>query len=1446
MDKIKKVIAGLLLLPFFMTTVMPAALASAIPWMPQPGSMVSLTTSFTPVHLWGMSIHPNDPFKFDFLVQKGDVNFSANQKQEEYTKLIKYFLAALAIPDTDQWVNLSPYEKDRIVPDNFGLTEMGRDLLAQDYLLKQLSSSLTDPGSTLGKKFWDGVYEEAYKRFGTTDIPTDTFNKVWIMPDKAVVFEKNNTVYVLESHLKVLTEKDYLATSNNIASDAPAENKEIADISSKVMKDVIIPAIEKEVNEGKSFAPLRQVYSGMLLATWYKRALKESILGKLYADKSKVNGVDQDPKTNQEIYGQYVDAFKKGVFNMIKEDVDRYTKEVIPRKYFSGGFSNPSQKIMKVEDNSEKAKEEIAPMVSETDVVTAVVEDTGMRTGHVPLQTLQERLPNGAIIFESRTIVEKPGLAGQLRSYAAAMKKRGVLIISSALLVGLVWHRLQTGDVQNDTPEPAVYGDNQAEWQHGAVIQSQMVQELIGVDQVDKKTGKTVKFRKEKGQWFRVEADGSLKAVPNFNPDKAKDFTSDQAQSDASEVPSWGLPKLPLSLDYPSSTRMSFKGRRAQLLAMFPYDEVVINQIPEGNMQELINYVSERAHSAVEIHQREKLALMALGMMISELLASHKVDSSMLVESVTAPDKKTVLNIEVLDKLNSKPDFVKELSSLFAAFNGASEDVLRQCATVLVVYMASRNTTVEPSFQVALQLKLYEFVMICAGLGKWGGDIEKESTLISFLLAALMSVQGNQGLTAEQLADAVGGVMNYQVPSEMSLQVSSQFASDLARRFKALVMESDRRKKTIAAVELIAQRIEILGNNDQFEPVEVKVVSAKDREVWKDAIIGVERVGRAKGFSDKVIKIAKSVVVLMSLGAGPYGGASVRPVFVSNTQNMLSPSLVPVTTSTSWWKDFKGKIKAYTFMKPWSGLPSKIATLRANVNRFLNKGASVELISVIMVALVIAIVREDQQRTASTEVLPGAINRATAISAAPSPFLAPMAAAATNMPVIASVQTPLDGRLILADGSNNAVSPVLTNLQGHLEGNVPVVTNGSFPAAQEEVLTQTNKVVSEVLPPQVLAPIAATISDLTNKNDAITKKKQQNTESRIALAKDKPTELGNVEPSRESLRALFKVRYVTDHQISELPAGEVANEKAKQIKRNWAFTYAETKALNAQLQYQKFLVQAAERGIISEIRGKLQQVLTRTRENVGFGFNNEENVKSLENAVGIYSQVENNMFWHGGIKADDYDKYINSQVMKEYYDGVRWTILMSDFDEPDHQSLREALSRVKKMDGIDLQYDHTMEGRLNKAIDSDLKRSDFDELKRMAFDELFNPRFANNLEGQEDDDFFDAVKKLSLEALKGEVMILKAGQIMGRVEGSERQEIADKMVRALQNEITHREGTKDADFATKPEVEAGLKGGIDFAQSNLDMQIKRDGAGVPLPVSQQNLDNIRIDGLVPV
>ena len=104
--------------------------------LPAPGVMVHLSPEFTPAHLKGITIHHDNALMFDFIIQRGDEHLSDQQKQEEYKKLIKYFLASLAIPDEDQWVNLSPYEKNRIIKDDFGKTEMGRDLLAQDYILK--------------------------------------------------------------------------------------------------------------------------------------------------------------------------------------------------------------------------------------------------------------------------------------------------------------------------------------------------------------------------------------------------------------------------------------------------------------------------------------------------------------------------------------------------------------------------------------------------------------------------------------------------------------------------------------------------------------------------------------------------------------------------------------------------------------------------------------------------------------------------------------------------------------------------------------------------------------------------------------------------------------------------------------------------------------------------------------------------------------------------------------------------------------------------------------------------------------------------------------------------------------------------------------------------------------------------------------------------------------
>ncbi len=343
--------------------------------LPAPGTMVALSPAFNPPILKGLKVHPDNPFRFDFILDQGDQSSRQSAAQEslkeQSTKLIKYFLASLTIPEKDLWVNLSPYEKNRIIPDAFGKTEMGRDLLAEDYMLKQITSSLIYPEGETGKKFWKEVYAQAAKRFGTTNIPVNTFNKVWIVPEKAVVYEnaKAGTAYVVESKLKVMLEEDYLSKAKHgdvgvlpsgisvsQNGDSPPVNNDkgtvpilkdpnIRVMGSQMIREIVIPELTKEVNTGVNFAQLRQVYNSLILATWYKKKIKDSILTAVYANKNKIQGITiTTPGVVEVIYQRYLQAFKKGVFNYIKEDenplaqaLQSKNQGMFPRKYFSGG-----------------------------------------------------------------------------------------------------------------------------------------------------------------------------------------------------------------------------------------------------------------------------------------------------------------------------------------------------------------------------------------------------------------------------------------------------------------------------------------------------------------------------------------------------------------------------------------------------------------------------------------------------------------------------------------------------------------------------------------------------------------------------------------------------------------------------------------------------------------------------------------------------------------------------------------------------------------------------------------------------------------------------------------------------------------------------------------------------------------------------------------------------
>ena len=336
--------------------------AAVLPYMPNPGQMIGVTANYELPRLVGMRFSSDNPFEFTFILSGGNIDRNETAIKAELAKIHKYFLAALTIPEQDLWVNLSPYEQDRIAPDILSQTELGKDLLGEDYVLKQLAASLTYPESETGKAYWRSINGVGANNHSPA---TNNFNKVWIVPDKIKILEAKDRMAIDQATLKVMTDEDYLAcrhayrqagqaglavNSNGVgarhaspavtggACPSPTAN------SINAFKTHILPSIEQEVNQGKNFSQFRQIYSALIMAGWFKNKLKNTILNESYLNKSKIKGADTaDKAIREKIYNEYVKAFQQGVYNYVKKEsvgANDYSpvKRITRRAYFSGGI----------------------------------------------------------------------------------------------------------------------------------------------------------------------------------------------------------------------------------------------------------------------------------------------------------------------------------------------------------------------------------------------------------------------------------------------------------------------------------------------------------------------------------------------------------------------------------------------------------------------------------------------------------------------------------------------------------------------------------------------------------------------------------------------------------------------------------------------------------------------------------------------------------------------------------------------------------------------------------------------------------------------------------------------------------------------------------------------------------------------------------------------------
>ena len=286
----------------------------------------------------------------------------------ETQKLFTNYLGTmLAVPDGRLTVNLSTYEPENTLPDSLKRTQLGHDLIEMDCLLKQYAASLLHPDTTTGRAYWSGLKAESRGIFGSHRVPLRVFQKVWVVagesssvhektpagpwgfvfPERFGVRDTDRACSVTACNLGVLCEADYLAMEHHRASESVLPDdplvRRMNEASVALFRELVLPAIVTEVNEGTHFTKLRQIYYAFVLATWFRRSLKDNpayapvfeVVDHGMPEAFGVQRSDEWDLANRAVYDRYLSLFEQGVFRCARPVGEGSDHSA--RIFFSGG-----------------------------------------------------------------------------------------------------------------------------------------------------------------------------------------------------------------------------------------------------------------------------------------------------------------------------------------------------------------------------------------------------------------------------------------------------------------------------------------------------------------------------------------------------------------------------------------------------------------------------------------------------------------------------------------------------------------------------------------------------------------------------------------------------------------------------------------------------------------------------------------------------------------------------------------------------------------------------------------------------------------------------------------------------------------------------------------------------------------------------------------------------
>jgi len=277
---------------------------------------------------------------FKLLLDRGDSKNLRTEELQNTTKLLmEYFYIGLRLPNSSFWVNLRPDSADKTIDPYLAQTDLGKVLLEADVQLKKDTASYTSSQTPTGKEYWNKLYQKAEQLFGNQEVTIPTLTRPWIVPAEIILRESQSDAYIYKATLKVMLEEDYLKDSATYNFKDP-RLKALNQYSSQLIRELIIPKLNKEVNSSKKYSNLRQAYYSLILAQWFKSRFKggslQGTIPTLIDSYDLTSLTSKTPWSKDTYFKQYQKSFKDGEYN-IKEQVSTPYGQAI-RSYVSGGI----------------------------------------------------------------------------------------------------------------------------------------------------------------------------------------------------------------------------------------------------------------------------------------------------------------------------------------------------------------------------------------------------------------------------------------------------------------------------------------------------------------------------------------------------------------------------------------------------------------------------------------------------------------------------------------------------------------------------------------------------------------------------------------------------------------------------------------------------------------------------------------------------------------------------------------------------------------------------------------------------------------------------------------------------------------------------------------------------------------------------------------------------